>query len=152
LCVLRGGWTVEAAEAVSGEPLTLDMLAQLREGSLIQTEEGVAEMRFRMLESIRDFACEQLQAVERTEAEQAHAAYYRRFAEQGESELRGERQREWLQRLEEAHDNLRAALAWASQEAEHRETHLRLCNALWYFWSIRGYLTEGRRRLREALA
>ncbi len=152
LCVLRGGWTVEAAEAVTGEPLTLDMLAQLREGSLIQTEEGVAEMRFRMLESIRDFACEQLEADDRAQAEQAHAAYYQCFTQQGEAQLRGEHQQEWLHRLEEAHDNLRAAIVWASQEPERVETHLRLCGGLWYFWSIRGYLTEGRRRLHDALA
>lgn len=150
LCVFRGGWTVEAAEAVTGEALTLDMLAQLREGSLLQTEVGVSEMRFRMLESIRDFACEQLQSEERAKTEEAHANYYLRFAEQAEQGLRSGQQSEWLERLEEAHENLRVALGWASQ-AEREECHLRLVSALWYFWSIRGFLNEGRRRMREAL-
>lgn len=153
LSVFRGGMTVEATEAVCDQPLALDLLAQLRESSLILTEEGEAGMRFRMMEMLREYAREQLSDEEKKMAAHNHARYYLEFAERAEPELRGENQAVWLTNLEEEHDNLRAALAGERLEKDDigAESEIRICGALWYFWSIRGHVTEGRRNLENAL-
>src|SRR5207248_8156695 len=115
-----GGWTLGAAEAVCGGAAggqfdVLDGLASLVEKSLVQSVEGGdGEPRFQLLETIREFGLEQLQlAGEEAERRQRHAAYYTALAEAAEPELRGPRQGEWLDRLEQEQDNLRAALTWA---------------------------------------
>jgi predicted ATPase/class 3 adenylate cyclase len=151
LCVLRGGWTVAAAEAVCDDPLALDHLAQLRECSLVVTEEGCAEMRFRMLETLREYACGHIGASDLAAAEERHALYFLAYAERAEAELRGAAQSVWLARLEEDRENLRRAIAWTHQESRLEEA-LRLGGALWYFWSIRSHFAEGRRILDETLA
>ena len=108
------------------------------------------ELRYWMLETIREFALEQL-------AERAyHEALGRRHAELflELAESRGEGPSElvaWVERVEPEHDNLRAAIAWA-READEPRFALRLAAALGLFWELRGYLAEGRARIREALA
>ena len=105
-----------------------------------------------MLETIREYATERL--IESDEYEplrHAHAHYFLALAEQAEPELTGPQQADWLERLEGEHDNLRAALGWA-REQNAAETALRLAGALWRFWYTRGYLSEGRRWLDQALA
>jgi predicted ATPase/DNA-binding SARP family transcriptional activator len=165
LSVFRGGWTLEAAEAVCagsegqraegrGHPdaiPVLDFLEQLRECSLVQAEEETEETRFRMLETVREYAGEQLDRAEQTELSRRHAAYYLALAEHAQPYLKGPEQGMWLERLEREHDNLRAVLAWAVASRE-ADTGLRLGGTLWWFWSLRGYLTEGRERLAELLA
>ncbi len=179
LAVFAGGWTLEAAEAVvSGEwvvvsglwaedtgsgllphrsflippPAVLEGLAGLVHKSLVGVEMQAEAARYRLLETIRVYALEQLAASgELAEQQRRHAAYFVAMAEQAEPELRGAAQGAALDRLAGEHDNLRAALDWA-QDAGDAETALRLAGALWLFWWMRGHLSEGRQRLDQALA
>jgi tetratricopeptide (TPR) repeat protein len=105
-----------------------------------------------MLETIREYALEQLEKSRAVEAiRRRHAAHYLVVAEAAASQLRGRDQLVWWKQLEIEHNNLRAALRWcaASGDAEHS---LRLGTALGQFWNLRGYLSEGRRWLEDALA
>jgi predicted ATPase/DNA-binding SARP family transcriptional activator len=165
LSVFAGGWSLEAAQAVCGDGLLdgpgadvemLDMLARLVDRSLVEVDvEGAAEAaegRYRLLETIRQYARERL--LEAGEAEQVrehHLEYFLRFAEEAEPKLRGAEQVAWLKRVELEHDNLRTALAWAL-EREQSEHALRLAGALAYSWVLRGYFSEGHKWLDEALA
>jgi len=152
LSVFAGGWTLEAAEQVMGEPQALDWLAQLVVKSLAQsTQPPGEEARFSMLETIRQYAQEKLAADGESKlAHRRHLAYCLALAEAAASELRGRGQSDWLNRLDRENDNLRAALGWAIQQDE-AESALRLAGALTYFWIIRWNLEEGRRWLAAAL-
>jgi predicted ATPase/DNA-binding SARP family transcriptional activator len=155
LSVFRGGFTLPAAEAVCEVPSALDDLAELRECSLVLAEEvgpGVQEpeMRYRLLETLREYAAEQLTSEEQAAVAQRHARFFLALAEVAEPELARAEQGEWLDRLEREHDNLRAALLWSIDQGEV-ETGLRLGGALWRFWSVRGHWAEGRERLAQLL-
>jgi len=159
LSVFAGGCTLEAVEAVcatldsSAEPV-LQGVASLIDKSLLQLQEQVGEEpRLFILEMLREYGWECLVANEEIEATQhAHAAYYLRLAEEAEPELGGPQQMMWLERLEQEYDNLRAALQWSLDQAEHgREMALRLGGALRRFWFVRGHLSEGRTFLERAL-
>jgi len=165
LAIFVGGCTLQAVEAVcealgDGTGKVLESVASLIEKSLLQpTEPEGEEPRLRMLETIREYALEELFASGELETtQQAHAAYYVRLSEQAEAELEGPRQARWLERLEREYDNLRAALRWgleprAGEEGEHRkELGLRLGGALGQFWIRRSHLREGRAFLEQALA
>jgi tetratricopeptide (TPR) repeat protein len=91
------------------------------------------------------------QSAEAEEIKRAHAQYFLTLAEEAYPELKGANQLQWLERLEAEHDNMRAALSWALERKE-AEVALRLGGALWWFWWMRGYYSEGRRWLEEALA
>ncbi|HLJ78016.1 MAG TPA: tetratricopeptide repeat protein [Acidobacteriaceae bacterium] len=147
LSVFRGGWTVEAAEAVCEEPLALDYLAQLRECSLVLTDEAGSEMRFRMLETLREYASERLSAADQGAVQQRHRDYFLRLAEEAKEKLIGPDQGVSLNKLEVEHDNLRLALTFCVEEPKGAETGLRLSAALWKFWETRGHLREGQERL-----
>jgi predicted ATPase/tRNA A-37 threonylcarbamoyl transferase component Bud32 len=154
-----GGASLETAENVAGQPLglefgeVLDRIASLVDNGLVRQVEAVdGEPRFKMLETIREFALERL--VERGEFDDARDRHLTRFvelAETAEPELTRANQSVWLERLSEENDNIRAALAW-SFESGQVEVGLRLAGALVRFWSVRGLMTEGRRWLTEALA
>jgi predicted ATPase/DNA-binding SARP family transcriptional activator/Tfp pilus assembly protein PilF len=154
LSVFRGGWDLAAAEAICTDMdmMPLDALAQLRECSLVlATEQGDA-IRFRMLETLREYAQRQLQeSGEATSVATRHADYYLAQVEQAAACLLGPEQGGWLDRLEVEHDNLRAALAWCAANVERAETGLRLVGALWLFWERRGHLSEGRSLIARAL-
>lgn len=110
-----------------------------------------AEPRFIMLETLREFAWEQLKGRgEKNEFQRKHARYYLGFAEGAEAELVGPQQGMWLERLERELDNLRAAMAWAL-EVRETETAARISGALARFWDMHGHWTEGRRWLEAAL-
>jgi predicted ATPase/DNA-binding SARP family transcriptional activator len=152
LSVFRGGWTWEAAEAVCEEPLALDYLAQLRECSLVVAEEVGEETRFGMLETLREFGQEYLEASgEMPRVRQQHADFFHGLAEEAVPKLRGSEEMAWLDRLEREHDNLRSALEWLGAQGQG-EAGLRLGGTLWRFWEIRGHWTEGRERLAGLLA
>jgi predicted ATPase/DNA-binding SARP family transcriptional activator/Tfp pilus assembly protein PilF len=151
LSVFRGGWSLEAAEAVCQEPMALDSIEQLRECSLILVAEEARQTRYRLLESVREYAREQLGDEECVALERQHAHFYLALAEEAASRLIGAEQAIWLNRLETEHDNLRAALAWAVRRGK-AELGLRLGTALWRFWHVRGHLREGRDRLDTLLA
>src|SRR5262245_33272671 len=151
LAVFVGGCTPAAADAVVGEGRldsgldVVDTMASLVDKSLLRQEERAGELRFRMLETIREYALERLTATgEADRFQRAHADHYLAFAEHAESGLLGGgHQAEWLDRLKDDHDNLRATLSWfvRSGLAEHG---LRLTGALRRFWRSRGYLAEDR--------
>jgi predicted ATPase/DNA-binding SARP family transcriptional activator len=156
LSVFAGGWTVAAAEAVSATEddtaIVLEKLASLADQNLIvQKIEEHGEPRFTMLNTIREYAREELEKSGQAAAVRTrHTDWYLELAERAEPELRGAHQGTWLAQLEREHDNLRAALSWA-RESIDVERVLRLSAALARFWFVRGYLTEGREWLEEAL-
>jgi predicted ATPase/class 3 adenylate cyclase/DNA-binding XRE family transcriptional regulator len=157
LAVFVGGCTLEALEAVSNVDADvaadpLDTIQALVNNSLVRQEvRGNAEPRLHMLETIREYALEQLvvrgeEAALRTR----HASYYLNLAQAAQPRLDTDQQEAWLDRLEAEHDNLRAALTWALERGE-TELAVRLSTALWRFWEMRGYFTEGRRWLSTVL-
>jgi predicted ATPase/class 3 adenylate cyclase len=158
LAVFSGGRTLEAIEAICDAEGDLpveafDGISSLVDKSLLRQEEGPnGEPRFVMLETVHEFAREKLeQSAETQEIKRAHAEYFLTLAEEAYPELKGPDQLEWLKRLEAEHDNMRAALSWAS-ERKAAEVALKLGGALWWFWSVRDYYSEGRRWLEAALA
>jgi tetratricopeptide (TPR) repeat protein len=163
---LVGGWIAESAADVVGDwrleigeslftnlqsPI-LDDLSSLLDKSLIRMEENrEGELRFHMLETIREYALEQLnRSGDLAAVQQRHAAHFLQLAEAAEPELLRGQQILWLDRLEREHDNLRAALDWSL--ANEPEIALRLAAALARFWARRTHLQEGRRWLEKALA
>jgi predicted ATPase/class 3 adenylate cyclase len=158
LAVFRGGFTLEAAEGV-GDPhgeLGLDVLdgveSLLNKSLLRQGEEEIDEPRFRMLETIREFAAERLALEPDVGAvRRRHAAFYLALAERAAPQLTGADQRRWLNVLTLDHDNLRAALEHAVEDADPA-TAMRLSGSLWRFWQMRGHLWEARDRFEAVLA
>ena len=130
----------------------LDGLQSLVDKSLLRYEHAArGEPYFKMFETIREYAVEQLARLGEADQVQArHAAYFVRLAETAEPELVGPHQAPWAQRLEQAHGDLEAALAWAL-EHNAAETALVLSRALARFWWMRGYLREGRNWLDQVL-
>jgi predicted ATPase/DNA-binding XRE family transcriptional regulator len=155
LAVFVGGWTLEAAEAVTNLGEDIDVVAgmgALVDQSLVRLDESGPEPRYRMLETIREFADERLAASgEAAPLRQAHAAYYLRLAEQAKPHLYGAGQRAWLRRLEAEHPNFRAALETLAASEDH-ERCLRLAANLGFFWFVRAHYAEGRAHLKRALA
>ena len=157
LSVFTGGWTFESAEAVCDpESLgvdALDGLTSLVDKSLVRWTEPPGEPpRFSMLETIREFAQEQLQAgADLAPVVRRHAEHFLRLAVEAEPHLTGEDQGAWLDRCDAEHANIRAALRWAVDAGEADRAQ-RAAGALWRFWQQRGHLAEGRRWLEEVLA
>jgi predicted ATPase len=149
LSVFRGGWTLAAAHAVcdvESEGLALDCVQRLVDDSLILVGEERDEMRFRMLETVQEYAAQRLCEGERLEAARRHLGYYLALAEQAEPELRGPTQQQWFERLDREHENLEAALAWGVEHQDLKAT-LRLVRVLTPFWRTRGYFPPLREEL-----
>jgi predicted ATPase/class 3 adenylate cyclase len=143
LAVFSGGTTFDVIEAIADADL--DTLQSLVEKSLVRR----TGERFWMLETIREYAVERLDdSAEGKELRRRHAEHFLAFVEDAEPHLR-EASREWLDRLEAEHDNVRVALDWLEPD---EELSARLTAAVWRFWSLRGHLAEGRRRVEAALA
>ncbi len=156
LSVFRGGWTIESAKAVClrvGDSLDCaDALAQLRDCSLIQPHEVGGEMRFRMMETLRQYAGELLEAqTDKCDLELAHLRYYREFVEEAATHTSGPDQQIWLDRIESEHDNIRAALEANLRIHGTCDDGLGICGGLFRFWDSRGYWSEGRRCCKEML-
>jgi predicted ATPase len=157
LSTFVNGWTLEAAEIIcAGDALLVedifDLLEQLVNKSLVSVEEWQAETRYRMLETMRQYAEEKL--IEAGESEllrDRHLAHYLDLAESAAPHLIRPEQVEWLDRLEAAHDNLRSALEW-SLGKERPEQALRMAAALGTFWYMHCHWMEGARWLEKALA
>ena len=141
LSVFAGGCTLETAESVVAADL--DTLQSLVEKSLVRHTGG----RFWMLETIREYAAEQLSEPDLAEA---FAEHYLAFAQSADVEVRARPER-WLDQLDAEHDNLRAALDHFSSAAQSQKA-LALAAALARFWTMRGHFTEGRARLEQLLA
>ena len=152
LSAFVGGWTLEAAEALSPSLPVFLTLRTLVSKSLVVAEEQGGDMRYRLLESIREYASEEAHKAGETDALQArHLDYYTDFACRAEAHLTGPKQGAWLERVEAEAGNLRAALAWAEARAENRAQGLRLAGALGRYWQIRGHFAEGRQQLLRLL-
>src|SRR5512141_33519 len=155
LAVFVGGWTLEAAEQVcieeGGELDVLDLLTHLVDKSLVIMEDSPGSVRYRMLETTRQYAREMLMMSEETRAfRDQHLDYFLMYAETAQPELRGARQAEWMSLLETEHDNLRAALEWS--QGTRPDLGLRIiAAALVDFWDTRGHITEARRWLETML-
>jgi len=144
LGVFAGGCTLEAAEQVCDT--SLDTLATLVDNNLLRRRDS----RFLMLETVRHFAAERLQEAGDAGVRRRHAEWLTELAEtMVERTLAGEDAKEWLDRIQPEHDNIRAALAW-SLEGDPEVT-LRLASSLRLFWEVRGHFSEGFRWLEEAL-
>ncbi len=174
LSVFVGGFTVEAAEWVSGggwrapekessvlppapdtrhpAPGALDFIASLLAKSLVRyAGDHADEPRFGMLETIRAFGLEQLAASEEeTQIRERHVAWALEFAEEAGAQAR-DADAPWLPRLEREHANLRAALGWLLEQGDTARL-VRLAGALWSFWEEHAHYAEGRRWLEAALA
>jgi tetratricopeptide (TPR) repeat protein len=167
LSVFAGGCTAESAQAVFGESTrVLPVLESLHQASLVQQQTVADETRFVMLETIREFALEQLKMEEESacanrsgaDAEgtaggfrRRHAAFFLALLERAVPELSDSRRPQWTQRLKTELANLRVALQTLI-EAQDGPSALQLVAALWHYWSDQGYLNEGRDWIDRALA
>ncbi|MGH2352397.1 MAG: tetratricopeptide repeat protein, partial [Chloroflexota bacterium] len=145
-----------APSSVALEPLTmevLDSVTSLVEKSLLRQEETAdGQPWYVMLETIREFALEQLEACSEADiVRRRHVLYCLRLAETAEPQLFGPQQGTWLARLEREHDNLRGALRWCEAQG-YAEPVFRLAAALTWFWAVRGHMSEGRERFATLLA
>jgi predicted ATPase/transcriptional regulator with XRE-family HTH domain len=156
ISVFASGFWLEAAEAVgAGEDTSggqvLEVLSSLVEQSLVNVEASPGEeVRYRMLEPVRQYALRLLEDEEAEEARRRHAEYYMEFAERAEPELRRARMAEWLDRLESERDNLRSAVYWALSRGEP-ELAVHLTYALTRFFWSRGQHSEMLRWMEDAL-
>jgi predicted ATPase len=146
LSVFSGGCSLDAAASVAGADL--DRLAALADHSLLNRDPAGEEPRFQMLETVREYAAEQL-GDRRSDIAGKHARYFADLVES--ADLRGTDQKRWLERLDRERDNLRAALDYAAASPDPA-LELRLVCALWRFWWLRGELAEGRGALERAIA
>jgi tetratricopeptide (TPR) repeat protein len=156
LAIFAGGCTLEAVDPICnpGGELgldTLDGMASLVDQSLVRRMGEAGETRFGMLETIREYARDRLEADGNLEQiERRHIQYFRDLAELGERHFLGPDQVSWLDRFEREHDNVRAALSRAIGTGAANEG-MQLASALWRFWFQRGYLREGRAWLEQLL-
>lgn len=145
LAVFAGGWTLEAAEAVCADgedDAVLDLVARLVEKCLVEFDEP--SLRYRMLETVREYALERLGATDEAGALRArHLDYFTAFAERAKPHLAGPEQREWIARLDLERENLLSAHEFAGRDAASATAGLRLVNALKLFWISRGLVELG---------
>ena len=157
LSVFLGGWTLAAAEQVCADDgvadnEVLDLLASLCNKSLVLVDENDGSYRYRLLETVRQYARERLLTSGGGESVRArHRDFFLALAEETHAKLKGPEQAMWLRRLEAEHENLRASLEWSLVDAG-LNAGLRLCGALQYFWIMRGHFSEGRRWCDRVLA
>ncbi len=159
LAVFVGGFTLEAVETVcvldaastassseAGNGAILEQLAQLLDKSLVQPQQGVGgEPRFTMLETIHEYAQEQLEASgEAAALQERRADYFLRVALEADPQMYSQERDVWMERLDREDANLRAALAWSKADRNAGQTGLRLVGALAFYWVLRGSVREGR--------
>lgn len=153
LAVFVGSFSLAGATAVCSLPNPtnlLDLLTQLVDKSLLIAEPTGEEMRYRMLETIRQYGLEKLAAAD--DVRRRHLAWVCDLAETAENKLLGAEQLLWLRRLDAEYDNISAALRWAAEGDEEAVVlGLRLGGALWRYWDGRGYLAEAQARLGRLL-
>ena len=157
LAVFRGGWTLTAAEAVVTDTelpaqRVMELLERLVRQSLVVLDQSGGHTRYRMLETLRQYATGKLaDAGETTAMDAAHAAYFLAMGEQAETGLRGLAQARWLAVLRTEHANLRAALNWLVATDGQDDQAQRLAGSLGLYWHLGRHL-EGREVLRRVMA
>ena len=156
LSVFAGGCTLEAIEAICDDVVasddTLDLVTRLVDRSLVVVDLSGTEARYRLLETIRVYALERLEAGGEAEAvRRRHAEYFMRVAEEASPRVRQIDGRRWRDRLQAEHDNLRAALAWSAESSDDPDLMPRIAAALWWHWYPGGRFSEGRHWLERAL-
>lgn len=161
LSIFLGGWTLEAAESVCGDESTsgqvgsddvLDLLEHLINKSIVVKEEKGPVTRYRMLETMRQYANEKLVEANESDAlRNKHLEYFIGLSESAAPHLIRSTQLEWLAQLDADYENLRLALEWALSK-DTAEASLRLCAALGKFWETRCYWLEGSKWMKSALA
>jgi predicted ATPase/class 3 adenylate cyclase len=148
LSMFQGGFDLEAAQQVcSGDGLdefdVFELVPTLVDKSLVNADVGGDAARYRLLETIRQFARDKLDEAGATdEVRRRHAEYFMALAEEAEPNVRGPREQEWWARLNRELDNLRLAMEW-SIEAGEPELGLRLAGAMWRFWWFTARFSEG---------
>ena len=171
LSVFQGGWSLEAAERICGDMpedvaalppkaipgindwQILALLSSLIERSLVLAEEHHGEMRYRFLDTVREYAREKREERDENDViSQRHARFFLTFAEKAWKEMISPDAKRWVNWLNVEHDNFRSLLSWCATKADQGETGLRLTYFLSRFWATHGYLSEGMQRMREALA
>lgn len=154
LAVFAGGWTLQAAEAVCGDSAggldTLELLTHLLDKSLIILDESGDEVRYRRLETIRQYSRERLFETDEVEAlRDRHLEYYVGFSESVDEHLKGREQVVWQARMLAELDNLRAAMEWGLRR--NPDSALRIAGASNLFWTAGGFSAEGFRWTQQAL-
>ena len=151
LSVFAGGATLEAAEAVcagdSADSIEiLDVLGRLVEKSLVFTDPTLAEARFKLLETVREYARGRLvEAGEGDATLRRHRDWYLALVDEASPAFfHGPEPVDWLRRLDREHEDLRAVLEWCLDQPGEGRAGLRIAAGLWRYWEIRGHLTEGR--------
>jgi predicted ATPase/class 3 adenylate cyclase len=158
LSVFVGGCTMDAVKVAAADDSAsaslLDQLGSLLDKSLLQELENIqGEPRFVMLETLREFGLEQLGASGAQEMVRGrHATFFLALAEGAEASLESAEQVQWMDRMKQEHDNLRAALEWSRMAEGAEELCLRLAGALGSFWEMHGHFSEGRERLSAVLS
>ncbi len=158
LSVFAGGFDLTAAESVCGvDPIdfvdVLDILGSLVEKSLVMLEERDDSGRYRMLETIRDYASEKLSlTTESADVAARHCEHYFALSKEANHGMMGPDQAEWIQRIEADLDNVRTAAAFALAGGVDAVIVVKMTVAMQGFWTLRGYATEGRSMVRAALA
>jgi non-specific serine/threonine protein kinase len=143
LAVFAGGFDIDAVEAMYG-PNALSVLLRLIDKSLVVVEWRGRGQRYRLPETVREYADEKLiDSGEAAPLRDKHADFYVALAEAGAAGVIGPDQVAWVEHLETEHDNLRAALAWCQADPDGAEMEERLAGALGRFWRDRGYTREG---------
>jgi predicted ATPase/class 3 adenylate cyclase len=153
LAVFAGGWAAEATEAIGGPADDfLDLQTRLVDKSLVLVDSGPNVTRYRMLETVHEYAAERLaESGERAAARQSHAAYFLALAQEAEPHLGDASREAWLARLADDDENLRVALAHLREDGQPGPA-LAMAGALWRFWEVRGGYAEARAQLAELLA
>jgi non-specific serine/threonine protein kinase len=160
LAVFANSWTLEAALAVcedhpDGSARLLGSLRVLADHHLIAaTANSDGHLRFRMLQTIREYALDQLTSSRELESIlDRHAGYFAELVRAADRDYHTERQSVWLDRLEQEYDNVRGALDWCTRanDATVANLGLEMAAGLWFFWTVRGHIREGRERLQSLL-
>ena len=156
LSVFQGGWKLEAAEAVCSlgpvdEFEILDLMSNLIDKSLIKSSDSESEMRYSMLETIRQYSKSVLAgSPEEKVIRQRHFEYFSRQVSESEEMLTGSGQRECLQMIDADYENIREALRWAIEEDPVEG--LRMAVTLGKYWELRGFFSEGYAYLKKGLS
>lgn len=158
LAIFAGAFSIETAEAICpsldrsdtsdhvSPERVLHLISSLADHSLISVEQAGGEARYRLHEVCRQYARQKLErACELELLANRHLAYYRKLAREAERNFHRPEQLEWLSRLDQEYDNLRAALDWGLQHSELDQVNnaLIIVESLWLYWYIRGHFVEG---------